>query len=344
MNKKSGFTLVELLVVIAIIGVLIAMLLPAVQVVREAARRISCANNLRQIGIACHHYEETNGQLPFFIGVEGQDLSATTIASRLFEQPTSYPLVILADFIEQSNVADGVDRIAFDKNAPVLSATAYADVGEWISGIPGDPAHPGISSAMTGNYPFALCPSDPGGFAEGTGMGFHHPSVNAQLLSTIVPIENISLTNYVACFGARPVTRLTKGPLAGLYGPIRSRESDAIIEIQDGSSNVVLYGEALGIILEEFNDGEGINRRPCLALSGGVMGRPDGRPFSGGLTIETIFGSGDRSFPLQFGAGHPNGINLVRADSSTIFLNRDIDPETFGFLCGSADGNVVPDY
>ena len=344
MRKKSGFTLVELLVVIAIIGILIAMLLPAVQAVREAARRISCANNLRQIGIASHHYETTHGQLPFFIGVEGQELNSGQVAGALFSQPTSYPLVILGDFVEQSNVADGVDRIAFDMNAPVLSATAYGDVNNWITGIPGDPAHPGISSAMKGNYPFALCPSDPGGFTEGSGMGFHHPSLNGQLLSTIVPTENISLTNYVACFGARPVTRLTTGELAGLYGPIRSRESDAIIGIKDGSSNVVLYGEALGIILAEFNSGEGINRRPCLALAGGVMGRPDGQPFSGGLTIETIFGSADRSFPLQFGAGHPNGVNLVRADSSTIFLARDIAPDTFGFLCGSADGNVVPAY
>ena len=61
---KSGFTLVELLVVIAIIGILIGMLLPAVQMVRESARRITCANHIRQLGLSMHNYESAQEHLP----------------------------------------------------------------------------------------------------------------------------------------------------------------------------------------------------------------------------------------------------------------------------------------
>ncbi len=95
-NSKTGFTLVELLVVIAIIGVLVALLLPAVQAAREAARRMSCANNIRQLALAMHNYESANKKFPpqIMLG-KGQALWS--------------PQARILPFIEQGNLFAGVD-------------------------------------------------------------------------------------------------------------------------------------------------------------------------------------------------------------------------------------------
>src|SRR6188472_3349467 len=99
--RRSGFTLVELLVVIAIIGVLVSLLLPAVQAAREAARRMSCGNNLKQIGLAMHNFHDTNNKLPSNI----RPSAVSTVRVRW----ASYIL----PFMEQSPL---YDRIDFTKN------------------------------------------------------------------------------------------------------------------------------------------------------------------------------------------------------------------------------------
>lgn len=102
-SSRSAFTLVELLVVIAIIGVLVGLLLPAVQAAREAARRMQCSNNLKQIGLATHNYENTHRRLP-------AGLTWVRFGGPIDASGTGF--IALLDFLEQSNAASLINKQA----------------------------------------------------------------------------------------------------------------------------------------------------------------------------------------------------------------------------------------
>lgn len=131
-RRRNAFTLVELLVVIAIIGILIALLLPAVQAAREAARRMSCTNNLKQIGLALHNYHDTHRTLP--IGWLGFDAGGRAYFDG--DPGWAWSTRILP-FLEQRPVYEAIDM-----NAPVVA--------------------PGNAQARITVVPTFLCPSDVG--------------------------------------------------------------------------------------------------------------------------------------------------------------------------------------
>jgi len=115
-RSKAGFTLVELLVVIAIIGVLVALLLPAVQAAREAARRTQCSNNLKQLGLAAHSFNDTYSRLPPGGGAQGggSGLSSSTDYGSW--------LVYLLPYMEQTNLAMAIDGASGPTNRRILNA------------------------------------------------------------------------------------------------------------------------------------------------------------------------------------------------------------------------------
>ena len=116
-SRRSGFTLIELLVVIAIIAVLIALLLPAVQAAREAARRIQCVNNLKQIGLALHNYQESRGVLP------GADM--------VFNVTELSALTNILPYLEQSNIYNSVN-CAFSYQDPTNTTAMYTVVNGFV--------------------------------------------------------------------------------------------------------------------------------------------------------------------------------------------------------------------
>src|SRR5881398_2534906 len=101
--SRRGFTLIELLVVIAIIAILIGLLLPAVQKVREAAARAKCSNNLKQLGLAIHGYHDVNGFLPTAGSQDGSPLASRPTTGWLAGEGTNWSVYIMP-YIEQGNI------------------------------------------------------------------------------------------------------------------------------------------------------------------------------------------------------------------------------------------------
>src|SRR6266545_4404039 len=116
-NRRPGFTLIELLVVIAIIAVLIALLLPAVQSAREAARRIQCTNNLKQLGLGLHNYESAQGALPPSLCLRGQGTMVTW-----FGGWSAHGRIL--PFLEQGAMFNAVNFNTHYEDAPNLTVTA----------------------------------------------------------------------------------------------------------------------------------------------------------------------------------------------------------------------------
>jgi len=359
-KNRIGFTLVELLVVIAIIGILIGLLLPAVQSVREAARRTQCLNNLRQLGLAAHNYESSRGKLPFGLLTEPGSPTRDEVldAATLFHQNTG-ALVAMLPFLEHQNLADQLDPLAFDERRNLINGT-YSSVradgrisgglNNFIRGV-NDPVMPGDGSGVLfglfRQISTFVCPSDAGfdtthylirplygieGAVPGPGVGFR--------LGHSQP----GLTNYVPNIGAicmmKEVTpELSSQGFSGHFGPMRNRDSDPIDRIVDGSSNTILFGENVGRNTE--NDVETIHTRWSWVLSGFSAGRASFYD-----QAENNFGTLQESVDFQFGSAHPSTVGLVLCDGSVKSFSREgaADDSLMQAISGVADGGLVTDF
>ena len=244
-SRRSAFTLVELLVVIAIIGILVGLLLPAVQAAREAARRMSCSNNFKQIGLAFHNYHSAFKQLPRQGGGTGENVADYRLAGRHWNSQSQSIFVGLLPFMEQQALWEEISNpSSFDLANPdvPLNGPPLTDTAPWPP--MGPSAHMTQGTVATRYRPWMTqiptlrCPSDPGNGRPAYGR-----------------------TNYAACLGDawdwhatgvpyyplddnnQFVTVLSQIIRASGRGAFVPRQDTKFRDILDGLANTVMGGE-----------------------------------------------------------------------------------------------------
>ncbi len=245
-SRTSAFTLVELLVVIAIIGILVGLLLPAVQSAREAARRMSCTNNLKQLGLSLHNFESTFKKLPpGYLGPPRSTPYVNTVGGG--NQQYYGVLTYLLPFMEQNNIYNQfpTDLARVDRLAGTGEDLRWFNTALSLLGGKSDPW-----DLAQYKVPMFVCPSDAKSptvlwtrvhvyttSATSTGISIQPYSGAA---SGGWPVDQIGKTNYIGCLGRPDVEG---GKWQGIF---RNRSETRFGSISDGLSNTLVFGETRG--------------------------------------------------------------------------------------------------
>jgi prepilin-type N-terminal cleavage/methylation domain-containing protein len=330
-QTKTAFTLVELLVVIAIIGVLIALLLPAVQAAREAARRMSCSNNLKQTGIAVHNYHDTLGCFP-----------PSMIASATKCSGFGWAALTLP-FIEQSNLGSQLDF-----------------KGKIINSVDGD------MNPVSGNALLAatfvqtyLCPSNSDRELNECG---DYWTDGSKTLDDYVSAYKRAPSHYSGIAGEKITAEgianknsphLLKGVFPAptqtyTTPPFKLPPSVTFGSITDGTSNTLIVSEASSYESskpKQYGNGQWISGVNVFNKDTNAINFvPKCSHFSGKSgVIDTVTWSCNECNKYQhdFRSFHPSGAQGLYGDASVHFLPESTAVEILGYLCNREDGEPV---
>jgi len=340
----KGFTLIELLVVIAIIAVLVGLLLPAVQKVREAAARMSCTNNLKQIGLAAMNYESAYGKFP--PGANVSPLSTNINPQYVNGPPDAGPytgtLAYLLPYMEQGNIYSQINPLLFQQNTtagawaynpnPPAGLTAVLDATLGWTPVNGTYV-PSVAQPTIKSY---LCPSDnadsvipTSGIMDAfylTPPGYNGATTTYIWIDYLPYPTNATLTigrsNYLGmagmAFGTVTINGVNYPSWKGLY---MANSYNKIASITDGTSNTIAFGES---------------------LIGPVSGNRDFvLSWMGAGSMVCDWGLSGAVDWTNFSSKHTGIVNFAFADGSVHSISTSINYVIYAELSGINDGQVI---
>ncbi|MDM4019042.1 DUF1559 domain-containing protein [Roseiconus lacunae] len=301
----SGFTLIELLVVIAIIGVLVGLLLPAVQAAREAARRMQCSNNLKQIGLALHNYESTFKKVPVGWSVYSRPPVAPISVNGMY--------IALAPYIEQGNLLSKYDEIK----------GCY---------------HPDNQEVVRNHVPTLVCPSNPDGDGtiELSGiMGVVGGDIRGGI-TDYFSIAQVHDSSYTRKYGLMQWIWGLTDPPQGRYRGFQ--------DVLDGLSNTIFQVEKAGGD-SLWHRGRYLGESPyAYSAWAGPNGAQfysvvcDSDPNNFWPSGPDFLNCRNNHTPYSF---HPGGLHVSMLDGSVRFISDSMDFETWWHLAQHDDRQVV---
>ena len=317
-RSNKGFTLVELLVVIAIIGILIGMLLPAVQAVREQARRVSCLNKIRNIALACVSYESSNQQFPAAVSNRGE----------------SY-LVRILPMLEQNSLYDTFRADNSPANLTALDTLSGNQIDTFIcdSTSSVEATASNFSNEFTSHYagsagPVTL-PSDTSGVYTVTN-GF---AVATNATNGLVGLKGLFSPTDASDFDARATKRgvSTSDVSDGMSNTLAITESSRSVFDNDNADQTFRIRRPRWAVGTESSGGNRLNFARAIAREINTFDVDDG---SGGFDPQP-------HHELCISSNHPGGANVANGDGSTHFVSEDTALVVLQAVGGIDEGDVA---